>query len=85
MKLKFLFDYLGRETAMKQYRKGDTDDFSTAQALELIRLEVAEEVVQEERAKFITDHFGKMAQVSEDFNETVERAFKKSRKKAGDQ
>lgn len=44
MKLMFLSDYLGRETAMKQYRNGDVADFSTAQALELIRLEVAEEV-----------------------------------------
>lgn len=45
MKLRFTHDYLGRETAMKQYRKGDVDEFSTAQALELIhRIKVAEEV-----------------------------------------
>jgi hypothetical protein len=45
MKLIFTHDYLGRETGMKQYRKGDTGDFPVAQALELIRMERAEEVV----------------------------------------
>ncbi|MCR4308374.1 MAG: hypothetical protein NUV80_07535 [Candidatus Berkelbacteria bacterium] len=46
MKIKFLVDYIGRETAMKQYDKGDVDELSPAQALELIRLGVAEEVIE---------------------------------------
>lgn len=44
MRIKFLSDYLGRETAMKEYKVGDVDDFGVAQALELIRLGVGEEV-----------------------------------------
>ena len=47
MKLKFTQDYIGRETAMRQYYKGDVDDISTAQALVLIGLEVAEEVSEQ--------------------------------------
>jgi hypothetical protein len=44
MKIKFKQDYIGRETAMKEYAAGDTTELSTAQALELIRLGVVEEV-----------------------------------------
>lgn len=44
MKLYFKKDYCGRETAMKEYVTGQTDDFGVAQALELIKLGVAEEV-----------------------------------------
>jgi hypothetical protein len=44
MKIQFISDYIGRETAMKQYRKGDVDVFPVAQALELIRLGVADEI-----------------------------------------
>jgi len=44
MKLKFTQDYSGRETAMKEYRKGDEADISNAQALALIKLGVAKEV-----------------------------------------
>ena len=43
MILKFTKDYIGRETAMKQYRAGETEDISNAQALELIKLGVAKE------------------------------------------
>jgi hypothetical protein len=43
MKIKFSQDYVGRETAMRQYRKGDTGDLPTAQALDLIRMGVAKE------------------------------------------
>ena len=43
MNLKFTKDYIGRETAMKQYRAGETEDISNAQALELIKLGVAKE------------------------------------------
>lgn len=45
MKIKFLIDYIGRETAMKEYPKDFEADIPDAQALELIRLGVAEEVV----------------------------------------
>jgi hypothetical protein len=44
MKLYFKKDYRGRETAMREYIAGQTDDFGVAQALELIKLGVAEEV-----------------------------------------
>jgi hypothetical protein len=45
MKIKFLMNYVGRETAMKQYYKGDVEELPDAQALEIIRLGGAEEVV----------------------------------------
>ena len=44
MKLKFLIDYVGRETAMAEYKAGDVDDIPQAQAMELVRLGVAEEI-----------------------------------------
>jgi len=43
MKIKFLVDCIGRETAMVEYKAGDIADFPTAQALELIRIGHAEE------------------------------------------
>lgn len=43
MKIKFLVDCIGRETAMKQYGSGEIADFPTAQALELIKIGMAEE------------------------------------------
>lgn len=43
MKIKFTHDFVGRETAMKQYKAGDEADISNAQALELIKLGVAKE------------------------------------------
>jgi hypothetical protein len=51
MKLKFLVDYVGRETGMKQYRKDDIDRFGIEQALELIRLGVAEEAKERKYVK----------------------------------
>lgn len=42
MKIKFLTDHIGRETAMKLYFKGDAGEFAFAQAQELIRLGVAD-------------------------------------------
>ena len=45
MKIKFLTNYIGRETAMKQYYKGDVEELPEAQALEIIRMGGAEEVV----------------------------------------
>jgi hypothetical protein len=44
MRLKFTKDYIGRETAMKEYKAGDSADIPNAQALELVRLGVAREV-----------------------------------------
>ena len=41
MKIKFLTDYAGRETAMREHVRGAVVDTPTAQALELIRLGVA--------------------------------------------
>jgi hypothetical protein len=41
MKLKFLKDYTGRETAMQSYKAGQQAEIPNAQALELIRLGVA--------------------------------------------
>lgn len=55
MKIIFLTDYIGRETAMKQYEKDDVDELSPAQALELIRLGIAEEVVE---PVFVPDNVG---------------------------
>ena len=43
MNIKFLKDYAGRETAMKEYKAGTTAEFPTAQALELVRMGVAKE------------------------------------------
>lgn len=47
MKIKFLFGYSGRETAMKTYDVDDVADIPTAQALQLVYLGVAEEVEEE--------------------------------------
>ena len=47
MILKFLIDCANRETAMLEYKAGDIADISTAQALELVRTGVAEEVTKE--------------------------------------
>lgn len=44
MILKFTRDYIGRETAMQQYKAGDSADFPNSQALELVRLGVAREI-----------------------------------------
>ena len=44
MKIKFKQDYTGRETAMKEYKAGEQADLPTAQALELVRLNVAREM-----------------------------------------
>lgn len=40
----FLMDYVGRETAMQIYHEYDVVDIPLAQALELVRLEIVEEV-----------------------------------------
>ena len=42
MKIIFLVDFCGRETAMQEYKKGQTADLPWAQARELVRLKVAE-------------------------------------------
>lgn len=47
MKIKFLIDYAGRETAMKGCFAGEVYDFPDSQALELIRLKIAEEEHEE--------------------------------------
>jgi len=47
MRVKFMVEYVGRETAMKIYLKGDEADISPAQALELIGLGVAGAVENE--------------------------------------
>ena len=47
MRVKFMVEYVGRETAMKIYLKGDEADISPAQALELIGLGVAEAVIED--------------------------------------
>lgn len=47
MKVIFLQDYTGRETGMLERKKGESLDISIAQALELIRLGVVEEVIEE--------------------------------------
>ena len=44
MKIKFLEDYIGRETAMKEYKKGDVLELDQQSAIELINFEIAEEV-----------------------------------------
>ena len=44
MKIKFLYGYSGRETSMKTYDVDDVADLPQAQAMELVRLGVAEEV-----------------------------------------
>jgi hypothetical protein len=52
MRIKFLVDYAGRETNMQQFYKGDTERFGVEQALELIRLGVAEEVKPRKEYKY---------------------------------
>ena len=44
MKIKFLCDYIGRETAMKQYHEGDVAEFDHQAAIEIIRLGGGKEV-----------------------------------------
>jgi hypothetical protein len=46
MKIRFISDYLGRETAMQQYRRGAVADFDNNFALELIKMELAVEIVE---------------------------------------
>ena len=43
MNLKFIKDYTGRETAMQTYKAGQQAEIPNAQALELIRLGVAQD------------------------------------------
>jgi len=45
MKIKFLVDYIGRETAMKEYKKGDVLELDQQPAIELVNFEIAEEIV----------------------------------------
>lgn len=47
MKIVFIQDYIGRETAMQEKKKGDELDCSVAIGLALIELGVAEEKVIE--------------------------------------
>lgn len=47
MRVKFLEDYIGRETAMQFVKADDILDIPIAQALELIRLKVAKEIAAE--------------------------------------
>jgi hypothetical protein len=44
MKIKFTQDYIGRESAMKEYKAGETAEIPNEQALDLIRQGVAKEV-----------------------------------------
>jgi hypothetical protein len=53
MKIKFLVDYVGRETAMNRYFKDDEMELDQQPAIELINLEVAEEVKE-----FVPDNVG---------------------------
>lgn len=41
MKIKFLVNYSGRETAMIEYKKGVIINLPFAQAIELVKLEIA--------------------------------------------
>lgn len=49
MKIKFTCDYIGRETAMKQYHKGDVAEFDHQAAIEIIRFGGGEEVIDEQK------------------------------------
>lgn len=44
MIIKFKRDYIGRETAMQEYKAGEQADLPNAQAMELVRMDVASEV-----------------------------------------
>lgn len=44
MKIKFLQDYVGRETAMKEVKKDDVLELDHQPAIELIHFGIAEEV-----------------------------------------
>ena len=51
MRLIFLTDFLGRETAMKQYHKDDVADIAFAQAQELVRMGVCREYTDAQPVK----------------------------------
>lgn len=51
MNIKFLQDYSGRETAMKEYKKGDTALLDFHSAAELVRLGIAVPVEFEQPRK----------------------------------
>jgi len=51
MKIMFIEDYKGRETAMRQYRADDIEFISKAQALALIKLGVAVEEIPKKTVK----------------------------------
>jgi len=80
MKIKFLFGYSGRETAMRTYDVDDIADLPQAQAMELVRLGVAEEV-EEEIESSIGETKGDFGTLP-DFNPEVERVAKPRKGKA---
>lgn len=47
MRVTFLQDYTGRETAMKPYKAGDVGDFDIAVCIDLIRNNIAEAVEED--------------------------------------
>ena len=51
MKIKFLIDYIGRETSMSQCFKGDTLEIDQQPAIELIGLGVAVEYIEKPKVK----------------------------------
>ena len=51
MKIKFLHDYAGRETAMTRYFKGDILEIDHQPALELIQNKIAIEYVEKPKVK----------------------------------
>jgi hypothetical protein len=46
MKIRFLFGYSGRETAMKAYSEGEIVDLAQQAAIELVQAGIAEEVTE---------------------------------------
>lgn len=47
MKIKFLVDYIGRETAMREHKQGEILELDFPQASELIRLGVVAEYTEQ--------------------------------------
>jgi hypothetical protein len=49
MKIIFLQDYNGRETAMQEHKRGAVVELDFIRAMELIRLGVADEYIEQEK------------------------------------
>lgn len=81
MILKFTKDYVGRETAMQEYKAGQQAEIPNAQALELIRLGVAKDMWTEIGKLYDPKPIARFAEQTETPQVAPEKELKASRKR----